>query len=110
MIDGQANLLDPISLREGERRRDAGMARTLDPQEEWRAAFEAEGVRQMKAGRTRIIAEDILAAVGLPPGHRNAVGAAMRVFALKHNLRNVGTVKAARVARHAGRVTVWERM
>lgn len=110
-MNGQGSLLDPISLGEGERRRDEGTALvTAHTDEEWRGAFENYGGQLLRAGRTRITSEDIVAIVGLPPGHRNAIGAAMRAFALKHNLRNIGTAKAARVARHAGRITVWERI
>jgi hypothetical protein len=111
VIDGQGSLLDPLSLAEGERRRDEGIAKVNgNADEEWAEAFERRGVMLLAAGRDRITSEDIIAGIGLPPGHRNAIGAAMRGFAVRHNLRNIGTIKSARIARHAGRITVWERI
>jgi hypothetical protein len=102
---------DPISVAEGERRRDAGHVKVLDHEaaEHWAAAFEDAVVRLLVKGRRRITSEDVIELVGPPPHNPNAVGAVMRAAAVRHNLRNVGTVKAARVARHAGRITVWER-
>jgi len=100
---------DPTSLAEGERLRDDGHARAhYSTSEAWKAAFEADALNLLRLGRKRITSEDVIARVGMPPGHPNAVGAMMRGFAVRHSLRNVGTVKAARVARHAGRITVWE--
>lgn len=110
-MNDQGELFDPISLEEGERRRDVGMARAwYATPDAWAAGFERALVALLKSGRTRVTSEDIVQRIGLPPGHPNAVGAVMRACAVRHNLRNVGTVKASRVARHAGRITVWERL
>jgi len=99
---------DPIDLAEGERRRDEGHEAVIDPEAEWVRNFEATLASLIRRGRKRITSSDVLEHVGLPPGHRNAVGAIMRACAVRHNLRNIGTIKSARVARHAGRITVWE--
>ncbi len=108
--DGQLSF-DPISMKEGERLRDEGIALVRShTADEWQRYFERYGAFLLHSGRRRITSEDIVSQIGLPPGSRNAIGAAMRGFALKYNLRNVGTVKAARTARHAGRITVWERI
>jgi len=103
---------DPISVAEGERRRDEGHAKVLDKQaaEEWANEFDRALVSILLSGRRKITSEDVIALVGLPPHNPNAIGATMRAAAMRHNLRNVGTVKAARIARHAGRITVWERL
>lgn len=103
---------DPISVAEGERRRDLGHVKVVDHEaaKRWALAFDRALGAMLVRGRRRVTAEDVIQVVGLPPHSPNAIGAVMRAAAIRHNLRNVGTVKAARVARHAGRVTVWERM
>jgi hypothetical protein len=113
IVKGQSDLFDPLSLAEGERRRDIGMrAVTAHTPASWRAAFDAAVSRLLHQGHRRLTSEDVLALIGLPPAdvHPNAIGANMRAAAVRHGLRNVGTVKAARIARHAGRITVWERL
>lgn len=102
---------DPTSLAEGERRRDEGHDAVLTPHGQalvWRIQFDDTLTRLLLAGRRRVTSEDVIAVVGQPPHSPNAVGAVMRAAAIRHGLRNIGTVKAARVARHAGRITVWE--
>jgi len=102
---------DPISVAEGERLRDEGHAKvTWKPSAKmWGVWFDRAVTDLLVHGRRRITSEDVIAVVGPPPHNPNAVGAVMRAAAMRHNLRNVGTVKAARTARHAGRITVWER-
>jgi hypothetical protein len=101
---------DPISVAEGERRRDEGHEAVMsNTPAVWAIRFDRAVTDLLVAGRRRITSEDVLAIAGPPPHNPNAVGAVMRAAAVRHNLRNVGTVKAARVARHAGRITVWER-
>lgn len=101
---------DPISLDEGEHKRDEGMGLVAlpDPYEKWASNFENAAMGMLRAGRRRITSEDVLAVVGLPPGDHRQVGPIMRKIALTHSLRKIGVIKAARVSRHAGNVTVWE--
>jgi hypothetical protein len=102
---------DPINLAEGERRRDEGMAQVaLNATDEWKLAFETTLARILRQGRTRVTSSDVVDVIGLPPGNPNLIGAMMRACAVKMNLRIIGTVKSARVNRHAGRITVWEVM
>jgi len=102
---------DPISVAEGERLRDEGHAVVLDhTPEEWANRFDRAVTSLLVLGRRRITSEDVIAIAGPPPHNPNAIGAVMRAAAMRHNLRNVGTLKAARTARHAGRITVWERI
>lgn len=101
---------DERDVRAGERLRDAGMSRTMSASpdvEEWRSRFEAEVARLLRAGVRSITSEDVTGVIGLPPGSRNRIGATMRAVALQYGLHDGGTRKASRVARHAGRVTVW---
>lgn len=103
---------DRRDVRDGERLRDAGMARTLTAEpdvEGWRSRFRDEVARRLREGDRELTSEEITEVVGLPPGSRNRIGATMRAVALEYGLRDGGTCKASRVARHAGRVTVWER-
>lgn len=103
---------DPIDLAEGKRRRDAELDR-IDKQldDAYRTRFHAAGASLIRAGRRRITSEDIIAIVGFPPrGDHRGIGATMRSFAHHAGLRKVGSVPSARPGRHAGPVTVWERL
>ncbi len=104
---------DPVSVEHGERLRDEGMAFAADHEpleyEAWASDFERAFVALVRTGRRRITSEDVLQSVGLPPGDPRQVGPIMRKLALTYSLRKAGVVKAARVSRHAGNVTVWER-
>lgn len=92
---------------QGELFKERGMALVLEHTlEEWKASFRSEGERIAATG-VAFTAEDILERVPMPPGHRNAIGAAMNSLIKRLRLVRVGITKAERSSRHAGMVSQW---
>jgi hypothetical protein len=92
--------------KSGEQLRDEGIDLVIGHNEDYKARFDSEAARQL-AKNSRLIVTDITDVVGMPGGSRNAIGAAMRAFAVSHGLQIVGYRKSERAARHAGRIAVW---
>jgi hypothetical protein len=106
-----------LDLALGEQLRDAGIHRVLEEkgsesaQEEitaWKESF-YEQARILLRSQGSITAEEVVGWVGYPPGHRNAIGAAMRTFAMRHRLVRAAFERAIRPTRHAGTVVRWKR-
>jgi hypothetical protein len=72
---------------------------------EWKAAFFASAVRILEANLS-VTAEEVVAEIGYPPNHKNAIGAAMNSFAKAWKL--VPTYeKSLRNSRHAAVIARW---
>lgn len=54
--------------------------------------------------------DDVLATVGLPPNHLNAVGALMSGLAKAKTVAMVGHVQSKRESRHAAWIKTWRRI
>ncbi len=54
--------------------------------------------------------DDVLALVGLPPNHLNAVGALMSGLAKSKSVVMVGHVQSKRESRHAAWIKTWKRI
>ncbi len=54
--------------------------------------------------------DDVLAAVGLPPNHLNAVGALMSGLAKSNMIEKVSYVQSKRESRHAAEIKLWRRI
>ncbi len=91
----------------GKALKEQGMALvTSHTPKEWKAAFNATAT-QMSTWDIPFTAEDVVAVIGFPPNHRNAIGAAMSGFAKRNKLTRVGYVQAKRGSRHAGMIAQW---
>lgn len=95
-------------LFEGEARRDVDIFKVLHISESWRDQFFAEADRLL-LDRGHITSMDVLEVVGCPDGNQNAIGAAMRTFAVRNGLVIRNYIKSERPSRHAARVAVWVR-
>ena len=85
--------------------RDQGIKKVLSNNEGYKERFCAAAERQLAMAGS-VTAEDIVDEIGLPEGSRNAIGAAMRSFALRNSLIIARYVKSTRPSRHAGRSAV----
>jgi hypothetical protein len=83
--------------------RRASSAVTVDP--EWKARAEAWLERQPTG--TRFTADHLVAAVGLPHGSPNQVGATIRAWA-GHRIRAIGAELSTRRECHGRLVRVWQ--
>lgn len=93
-------------LSKGEQLRDTGIEQVLSGKDAYKQEFDEVADMILKC-KGRVTAPDVTEIVGMPPGHRNAIGAAMRRFALARGLTIVEYIKCNRPERHAGRIAVW---
>ena len=93
-------------MKTGTKLRDEGMQLALWGSGEWQADFNA-AAETLLALHAQITSAEIVAVTGPPPGSTNAIGAAMRSFAVAHGLRPIGYGKAPAASRHAGMVAIW---
>ena len=93
-------------MKTGIELRDDGMQLALWGNGEWQADFNA-AAETLLALHGQITSAEIVAVTGPPPGSTNAIGAAMRSFAVAHRLRPIGYGKAPAASRHAGMVAIW---
>lgn len=99
---------DLPGLREGEWLRDAGIRQTAANNEEYVARFNA-AADWLLAAKGEVTSDDIVRLAGMPDGHANAVGSAMRGFAKSRGLRVSHYTKSTRPSCHAAVVAVWIR-
>jgi len=92
----------------GSQLRDKGIAKVLSHNEEWREKF-FTAARNILQHSDTITAEDVVDVIGMPSGHCNAVGGAMRAFAIRDGLVNKGYVKSRKPSRHSAVVGAWGR-
>ena len=93
-------------MKTGIELRDDGMQLALWGNGEWQADFNA-AAENLLALHGQITSAEIVAVTGPPPGSVNAIGAAMRSFAISHRMRPIGYGKAPAASRHAGMVAIW---
>ena len=92
----------------GEQRRDVGMDKVLsNTAEEYKEAFSRQ-YRVVADSGSPFTSEDVTAAVGMPPGHQNAVGSLFNAL-LRRDLRServayVGHVSAKRANQNATKI------
>ncbi len=92
----------------GDQLRDEGIARVLDNNEAWRQSFFA-AADTVLARDGQVTSEAVLEICGPPPGHFNAIGGAMRRFAIHRKLHNGGYIKSTRPKCHSTVIIVWTR-
>lgn len=97
----------PVVQLSGEQLRDKGVKKVLSNNQDWKDSFNKAAGEILK-DKGQVDAESVLDVVGFPNGHRNAVGAAMRVFAMKNKLHKASYVKCERPSRHAAVIAIWK--
>jgi len=94
-------------LKLGKLLKEAGTRRALNNAEsQWRSRFSVASASFL-ALYGEVTTDDVIKKIGMPPGHPNAVGAAMRAFARLHKLSVRGYVKSTRPSCHAAVIAVW---
>lgn len=107
-VSGKPDWLKKLEAeQEAERARDAGMKSALDNSGAWKHTAQAAIEYLAKTGK-QFTAEDVREIAGDPPGHYNAMGAAIRAAAQRGSIRKVGFRKATRESLHATELAVWE--
>jgi len=96
-------------MKTGTELRDEGMELALWGSGDWQDGFNA-AAETLLARNGQLTSADVVAIVGPPPGSSNAIGAAMRSFAVAHGLKPIGYGKAPAASRHAGMVAIWGRI
>lgn len=92
----------------GEQLRDKGHQLVLLNNKHWSGWF-SEVAGKMLETQSEITAEEVVKRIGLPEGSRNAIGGAMRKFALANKLVVVRYQKSKKASRHAAVTAVWGR-
>ena len=99
----------------GDKLRDEGIERVLEKKDDevlansmeaWKRAFDSTAQAIVKTSDS-VTAEEVLFRIGYPPGNPNAVGAAMRRFAIKNGLVRKSFENSTRPSRHSGSVIRW---
>lgn len=93
----------------GERRAQAGMGRAERAAipDGWTAIADEELRRLARAGEP-FTSDVLVAAVGAPDNHHNAIGARINAAARAGLIRKVGFTKSSRETGHARTIAVWE--
>ena len=88
--------------------RDEGIARVLSHTiDSWKVEFANTADRILDENGS-VTADDVICRIGYPPNHSNAIGGAMRKFAVRRNL--ICTYeKSTRASRHAAVIARWWR-
>ncbi len=93
----------------GEMLRDRGINLVISHNECYKVRFHDAAQRILdKFGR--ITSQDVVEEIGMPSGSANAVGGAMRGFALANKLYITGYMRAERSSRHSATVAIWKRV
>lgn len=87
----------------GEAARDRALAATARDMAWWHAAD-----TWLASDASRFTADDLVAAIGLPAGSTNQVGARLRAWAVAGRIDPVGFTSATRKASHARVLRVWQ--
>ncbi len=96
-------------LELGERLKEAGQKTVLERAgEEYARRFEAAAL-ELLARHNCVTSDAVVALIGMPPNHPNAVGAAMRSVASRNGLKVEGYIKSTRPSCHAAVVAKWVR-
>lgn len=85
-----------------------GTDRVLSHNETYKELFHVTA-SALLATKSVITSEDVIAVIGMPAGHPNAVGAAMGSFAKKNKLVVLRYIKATRPTCHAAVIAEWGR-
>jgi hypothetical protein len=93
-------------MKTGTELRDEGMELALWGSGDWQDGFNA-AAETLLARNGQLTSADVVAIVGPPPGSSNAIGAAMRSFAVAQKLKPIGYGKATSASRRAGAVAIW---
>lgn len=88
--------------------RDAGITKVLSNNEDYKDGFRAAALSILRV-HGAVTSEDVVSLIGMPDGSPNAVGAAMRAFAVTEGLQIANYRKSATASRHAGIIAVWTR-
>lgn len=98
-----------LNLFKGASLRDQGCTKVLSKNREWQVCFDSAAEMLLSFCDTDgITSEDVVSKVGQPT-HPNAVGAAMRSFALRNHLVIDRYVKSSKPSRHASVIAVWRK-
>ena len=96
-------------LKLGKLLKEAGTKLALDNADaKWRSRFNVAAASFL-ALYGEVTTDDVIKKIGMPPGHPNAVGAAMLAFARLHKLSVVGYVKSTRPSCHAAVIAIWKK-
>jgi hypothetical protein len=96
-------------LKRGKLLKEAGTKRALESADaKWRSRFNVAAASFL-ALYGEVMTDDVIKKIGMPPGHPNAVGAAMLAFARTHKLAVRSYVKSTRPSCHAAVIAVWSR-
>lgn len=93
-------------LELGEQLKSAGTTQVLNHNDEYKDKFFAEANWLLRMQGT-VTAEEVVDRIGMPKGHVNAIGAAMRAFAKQNKLVVICYRKAAHPLAHARMLAVW---
>lgn len=93
-------------MKTGTELRDEGMELSLWGKHDWQDNFNATAETLLNRNG-QLTSADVVAVVGPPPGSSNAIGAAMRSFAVAHGLQPIGYGKATSASRRSGVVAIW---
>jgi hypothetical protein len=90
---------------DGHEAKDAGTdAANIDP----RWALEAGAWRRTLVDGDLFTADDLIAAIGLPDGHPNQIGALFRLWHKAATIRPRGHSPSTRASNHARMIQVWQ--
>jgi hypothetical protein len=90
----------------GAQLRDSGIKRVLRGKDEWLGNFTAAAEKILKRNGC-VTSADVVNIIGHPPGNQNAIGGAMRGFAVANKLTAISYDRALSPTRRAGIVCVW---
>lgn len=85
-----------------------GTARVCANNEDWVREFNWYAATIL-AFRGQFTTDEVVAQIGAPPGHPNAVGAAAVRFARTNGLSVIGYTKTTHASRRTARIAVWGR-
>lgn len=90
----------------GELLRDAGIATVLENNAAYRKRF-ASAAEVILGHEREVTSDAVVRMIGMPSGHPNAVGGAMRSFAIANSLAVRRYIKTTRPSGHARIIAVW---
>lgn len=99
---------NPVQITLGEWLKEKGIAQVSEhTPEAWKAVFKAVAAKIL-AQNGSVSSEEVLEVVGLPPAHKNSIGATMSSFARAEKLK-CSYEKSDRPSRHRAVVARWYR-